>query len=359
MKIIKEAVGKIRPLDQVTMALVQRRLDNLTKPRGSLGRLEELAKQIAGIAKDPLPRFKRKVIFTFAADHGIAEEQISAYPKEVTAQMVFNFVRGGAGINVLARHVGAEVVVVDVGVAEKIKIQKSKIKNFKDKKINYGTKNFVHQAAMSKEEAIEAIETGIQVVREEFYKKKIDILSLGDMGIGNTTSSSAVVAAITGMEVKKVTGRGTGIDNATFNNKVKVIQKALRLHNPDSGKPLDILAKVGGFEIGAIAGAALAGASLRVPVVIDGFISSAGALLAYKFCPQIKNYLIASHRSVERGHKAILDYMGLAPILDLDLRLGEGTGAALAINIIEAGIKILDEMASFEEAGVSKSRSLE
>jgi nicotinate-nucleotide--dimethylbenzimidazole phosphoribosyltransferase len=349
---IKEIIKTIKPLDTDLMNRAQKTLDNLTKPQGSLGRLEELAKQVVGITQNQTPGFKQKVVFTMASDHGVVEEGISAYPQEVTAQMVYNFIRGGAGVNVLARHVNAKVIVVDMGVREKLKIKNKKLKV---KKINFGTKNMTKGPAMTKDEAIRSIEAGIDVFEEIYNKDGIDILGVGDMGIGNTTASSAIVAIITGRDVLEVTGRGTGITEEVFKKKVEVIKRALGLNKPDPQNPIDILAKVGGFEIGGICGATLAAASSRIPVIIDGFISSAGALLAHQFCPILREYLIASHTSVEVGHRVMLDWMGLQPLFNLNLRLGEGTGAALGMSIVEASIKIILQMATFGEAGVSEN----
>jgi len=348
---ITETIKKITPLDYKLIKRAQVRLDSLTKPQGSLGRLEELAKLIVGITRKENPEFKNKVIFTLAADHGVAEEKVSAYPKEVTAQMVYNFLSGGAGINVLAKHIGARVIVVDMGVAEKVQGSGFRVQGFKDKKINYGTKNMATGPAMSKTEAIRSIEVGIEVFEEEL-KKGIDIIGTGEMGIGNTAASSAITAIFTKKPVEDVTGKGTGINGKTLKNKVEVIKRALRVNNPNSDDPIDVLSKVGGFEIGGLAGIILAAASGKIPVVIDGFISGAAALLTYHLEPKVKDYMIASHCSAEIGHKIILKHMNLNPILDLKLRLGEGTGAALGINIIEAAIKILNQMATFKGAGV-------
>lgn len=362
MKRIEQAISKITGIDINLMQKTQCRLDSLTKPQGSLGRLEEIAKLAVGISAKETPELKNKVIFTFAADHGVAEEGVSAFPQAVTAQMVYNFLRGGAGINVLARHIGAKVVVADLGVAEKIKFQESlpagqagNIKNFIDKKINYGTKNMLKGPAMTKDEAIRSIEAGIEIFEDEFGSG-IDIIGIGEMGIANTTVSSAITAIITGEKAEDVTGRGTGIDEAGLKNKIKAIKTAIKINQPDIKDPLDILSKVGGFEIGGLAGVILAAASRKVPVVIDGFISGAAALIAYKFEPKTKEYMFASHCSVEIGHKAILKYLGLKPILDLGLRLGEGTGAALGINIVEAAVKILAQMATFASANVSERK---
>lgn len=357
MELLEETIKDIKPVDAKIMEEAQKRLDNLTKPRGSLGKLEEFAKKVVGVTGNPKPAFGRKVIFTMAGDHGVASEGVSLFPQEVTYQMVANFVNGGAGVNVLARHAGTEVIVVDMGVAKELKNLRTKeLKNFKDKKINFGTKNMARGPAMTKEEAIQSIEAGIVVFEEEFAIKRIDIVGTGDMGIANTTPSSAIVAAITGAPAREVTGKGTGIGDGQLELKIEVIGKALKLNNPNPDDAVDVLSKVGGFEIGGICGVVLAAARRRIPAVMDGFISTAGTLLAYKLAPLVKDYIFAAHRSQEKGHKIALEYIGLEPILDLDMRLGEGTGAALAIGIIEAGLKIYNEMATFGEAKVSKEK---
>ena len=355
MKILEDTIAKIIPADKSVEAEAQKKLDNLTKPRQSLGRLEEYAKKIAGITGSLKLSLKNKAIFVMAGDHGVVEEGVSIFPREVTAQMVYNFLSGGAGINVLAKHIGAKVVVVDMGIAEKIRNPKSEIRNFIDKKIGYGTKNMVKEPAMNKEEAIKSIEAGIEVFDNEF-RKGIDITGTGDMGIGNTTPSSAITAVITGKTVEEVTGKGTGIGDKALACKIEVINKAIEINKPNPKDALDVLAKVGGFEIGGLTGVILAAAAKKIPVVIDGFISGAAALIAYCLEPKVKDYLIAAHCSVERGHKVILDFIGLEPILDLNLKLGEGTGACLGINIVEAGTKILTEMATFEDAGVLEEK---
>ncbi len=351
MEKIKETISKIKPINKEAMKKARDRLDNLTKPLGSLGKLEEIAERISGIRGKLTPVIKQKVIFTLVGDHGVVREGVSAYPAEVTSQMVYNFIKGGAGINVLARHVGARVIVVDMGVKVKLKIKNAKLKI---KKVNYGTNNMTKGAAMTRKEAIKSIELGIEVVEDEIRKEKIDIIGVGDMGIGNTTSASAITAAITGAEVREVTGQGAGIDNAMLKHKIKVIKQALEINQPNPRDSIDTLAKVGGFEIGGLVGVILAGASHQLPIVLDGFIVGSAALIAYSLAPKVKDYLFAAHCSVEKGHKIILDKIGLKPLLDLGLRLGEGTGAALGIGIIEAATKILNEMATFEQASVSK-----
>jgi nicotinate-nucleotide--dimethylbenzimidazole phosphoribosyltransferase len=328
--------------------VAQKRLDSLTKPLGSLGRLEEFARKLVAIYENEMPDLLKKVVFTFAGDHGVAEEGVSAYPREVTRQMVFNFLRGGAGINVLARHVGTEVVVIDVGVNGDFE----DVKGLVSKKVVSGTRNMRKGPAMTKDEAIQCISVGIELAND-YAKKGYRLFGTGDMGIGNTTPSSAIAAVLTCRPVSEVTGRGTGISDDALRNKIMVIEEAISLNKPNPSDPVDVLAKVGGAEIGGIVGLVIGAAANKIPVVIDGFISTAGALIAYGLEPGTKDYLFAAHISQEIGHRAMLDRMGLRPILDLDLRLGEGTGAALAMLIIEAGLKIYREMATFGEAGVS------
>ena len=347
---LQNTINRIEPLDQEAMRQAQARQDNLTKPQGSLGLLEELSVKVAGIQGTARPKIRDKVIITMAGDHGVAVEGVSLYPQEVTAQMVYNFLRGGAGINALARHVGARVVVADMGVATDLEPHPTLLA----KKVAYGTKNMAQGPAMSREEAIQAIETGIEIVESEL-SRGVDIVGTGDMGIGNTTPSSAIVAALTGSTVADVTGRGTGIDDEQLAHKIETVEQALAVNRPDPADPLDVLAKVGGLEIGGIAGVVLGAAAHRLPVVIDGFISGAGALIAAELAPQVKDYLVAAHLSVELGHRPVLERLGLTPLLHLNMRLGEGTGAALGISLVEAAVKVLNEMATFADAGVSEA----
>jgi nicotinate-nucleotide--dimethylbenzimidazole phosphoribosyltransferase len=308
-----------------------------------------LSVQIAGMTGLRAPHIQHKLITVMAGDHGVTAEGVSAYPSEVTPQMVENFLNGGAAINVLARLSGARVVVVDLGVASDIAPHPGLV----IKKIGYGTGNIVHERAMKHKQAIESIMAGAQVVFDE-AKNGLDILVPGDMGIGNTTPSAAIAASILGKSAGEVVGRGTGVDEAGWQRKVQAVDAALGLHHPDPNDAIDILAKVGGFEIGGLAGAMLAAASRRVPILLDGFISTAAALLAVQLAPQARHYMIAAHRSQERGHILMLEWLDLKPLLDLDLRLGEGSGAALALPIVEAACKLLTDMATFGEAGVSE-----
>lgn len=340
----------IDPIDRKLMQVASARLDSLTKPRGSLGRLEDFARQIVAITgTDMPPLFGKKAIFTFAGDHGVVEEGISAYPKEVTAQMVLNFLRGGAAINVLARHVGADVVVIDIGVVGDLEDHPALIR----RKVVRGTGNIRKGPAMTRDEAARTVETGIELARD-WADMGYSLFGTGDMGIGNTTPSSAIASVMTGTPAAEVTGHGTGIDDDVFVHKIRVINEAIAVNRPNPSDPVGVLAAIGGAEIGGIAGLILGAASRRIPVVIDGLISTAGAIIAYGINRSSAAYMFAAHNSVEPGQGIMLETMGLEPILDLSLRLGEGTGAALALSLIEAGVKIYHEMATFEEAGVDK-----
>jgi nicotinate-nucleotide--dimethylbenzimidazole phosphoribosyltransferase len=345
---IERVIGAVAPLDETAARLAAERQAQLTKPPGSLGRLEGLAVQIAGITGQVRPRLPRKAVIVMAADHGVTAEGVSAYPSEVTAQMVGNFLAGGAAINVLARLAGARVVVVDVGVAGEIPPADGLVV----RKVARGTRNLAVEAAMTREEAAAAIEVGIEVVEAE-WRRGLDLVATGDMGIGNTTASAAIVALLSGRPVAEVVGRGTGVDDAGLARKVGAIERGIAATRPDISDPLDVLAKVGGLEIAGLAGVILGGAARRMPVVVDGFISGAAALVAGALCPSARPYIIASHRSVEVGHAAALETLGLRPLLDLDLRLGEGTGAAIAMKLVDGALAIQDEMATFSEAGVS------
>ena len=345
---LEALLRSIPPIDENARQAARARQDRLTKPPQALGRLEELSIQIAGITGESLPKLANKVILTMAGDHGVVAEGVSAYPQEVTEQMVLNFLRGGAAINVLARHVGARVVVVDMGVAASFEVQAGLV----DKKVAPGTQNMAVGPAMSRKQATRSLLAGAEVVEAEF-KQGLDILGVGEMGIANTTPSTAIAAVLTGIPVERLAGRGTGVDIAGLERKIAAVERAMKVNRPDPANALDILSKVGGFEIGGMAGAMLAAAAHRCPVVIDGFISTAAALIAVALAPQVKPYLVASHCSQERGHRLMLEWLGLRPLFDLDLRLGEGTGAALGISLADAACKILAEMATFDEAGVS------
>ncbi len=325
----------------------QHHLDSLTKPPGSLGRVEEIALRMA-VLRGGAPRVERPVIFTFAADHGVVAEGVSAYPQVVTAQMVENFLRGGAAVNVLARQAGATVVIADFGVASPLPVSSGLVSCA----VAPGTANMARGPAMTREQAVRAIEAGARLALEAI-DGGADLLGTGEMGIGNTTAASAITAAITGESPERVTGRGTGVDDAALSRKVEVVRRALGVNAPDPSDGLDVLAKVGGFEIAGLVGVILAGAARRVPVVLDGFISGAAGLIAVTRAPEARHALFASHRSVEPGHAAVLSHLGLTPYLDLDMRLGEGTGAALFIHLARAAALVWNEMATFKSAGVS------
>lgn len=349
---LRDVIGRIGPLDSAARIDARQRQDELTKPPGSLGRLERLATQIAGITGNGRPRLPRKAVIVAAGDHGVTAEGVSAYPSEVTAQMVLNFASGGAAINVLARHAGARVIVVDVGVAEALPPQLPIV----HQKIAFGTANLMRGPAMTRTQALEAIHVGLDVVEAE-YARGVDVICLGEMGIGNTTAASAMVAVLTSSRPADVTGRGTGIDDATWQHKVDVIQAALAANAPDPTDALDVLAKVGGLEIAALVGVILGSAARRLPIIVDGFITTAAALVAAELCPEVRSYMVAAHRSVERGHAVALDYLELEPLLALDMRLGEGTGAVLTLGIVDASLALLDEMATFADADVSGATS--
>ncbi len=348
--LVDATVESIVPLDEAAMAAARARQDTLTKPLGSLGRLEDLSVMLAGMFGEAVPRIRRKSVILAAADHGVVAEGVSAYPQEVTPQMVYNFLRGGAGINVLARHAGAEIVILDAGVAADLEPHPL----LRSVKVAYGTANMAVGPAMTRDQAVRSLEIGIDAAREQIGEGA-DLVACGDMGIGNTTASSAITAVVTGTDPAVTTGRGTGLDDTGLAQKVEVVRRALAVNNPNPADGLDVLMKVGGLEIGALAGAMLGTAASHRPVLVDGFISGAAALIAWLISPAARNYFIASHQSVEPGHQVGLNAMGLSPLLDMGMRLGEGTGAALAMHLIEAASLCLAEMATFAEAGVSES----
>ncbi|MGB4067486.1 MAG: nicotinate-nucleotide--dimethylbenzimidazole phosphoribosyltransferase [Nitrospira sp.] len=345
---IQDLCRRIHPVDVSLREKAQARLDRLTKPLGSLGRLEELAASYVAISGELKPNVPRGVVFTFAADHGVTLEGVSAYPREVTPQMVLNFLRGGAGVNVLARHAGVDVRVVDIGVDYEF----GAVPGLLARKVMKGTNNLAVESAMTRSQAEQAVMIGVELATE-VVREGIGLIGTGEMGIGNTTPSAAITAVMTGRPVADVTGCGTGIDESSRRHKIAVIERALDRHRPDMMDPLDVLTKVGGLEIAGLAGVILGAAAARVPIVLDGFIAGAAALIAVGLQPLCREYLIASHRSVEQGHRVVLDHLRLKPLLDLDLRLGEGTGACLGMDLVCAAIKLYTEMATFDEAGVS------
>ncbi len=342
-------VPMIPELNQTVASAAVARQDRLTKPPGALGRLEELSIKLAAMTSELVPDLSRRAVLVCAGDHGVAAQGVSAYPQEVTAQMVLNFLAGGAAINVLARQMNAEVLVVDAGCMADFAEQPQLIAC----KIARGTKDITQEPAMTSQDAEAALTLGIEIAHQQ-HQRGIRLLAVGEMGIANTTSASAITAVLTGYPPREVTGRGTGVDDARLQHKIAIVEKAIRINRPDRNDGLDVLSRVGGLEIGVMAGVILGAASQRIPVVIDGFISTAAALIASTLSPKAVHYLLAGHRSVEPGHQKALAKLGLQPILDLDMRLGEGTGAVLAFGILDAAVKILAEMATFEEAGVSE-----
>lgn len=337
------------PSAQVRAAALARQA-TLTKPPGSLGRLEELSAWLASVQGQERPDIQRPVVLLIAADHGVARRGVSAYPSEVTAQMVANFLAGGAAVNVLAREVGASVVVVDAGVAAPLPQSPTLL----NRSHGPGTVDMTVGSAMARDVALACIADGIALA-EAAIDEGADLILLGEMGIGNTTAAAAITSVYTGLPVRHVTGRGTGLDDAGFEAKVNLLEVALTLHAPDPADPVGALAAVGGFEIAMLAGVVVGSAARRVPVVLDGFITTAAALVADALAPELRGWLLAAHQSVERGHAAALHHLGLTPLLNLDLRLGEGTGALLAVPLLRAAARLLNEMATFSEAGVSQA----
>lgn len=350
MSLLKETIGSIKnTLDQKALTAARERLANQAKPAGSLGIMEDISARLAAITGSIDVRLTNKRIITCAGDHGITEEGVSLFPAEVTPQMVENFVNGGASVNVIGSHAGATVTAADIGV----NFDFDQSLPIFHKKVRHGTANFTKEPAMTRQEAVNSIEAGIEIVEELMAREPVDLLGTGDMGIGNTTPSSAIIAAFSGIPVEKLTGRGTGIDDAALENKIRVIQKGLDLHRPDPTDPLDVLSKVGGLEIGGLAGLVLGAAAKGIPVICDGLISTAGALIACELAPSAKQYLFASHKSVEAGHQYMHHRLGLTPLIDLKFRLGEGTGAALCMELLDLATRILADIKTFEEVGVS------
>jgi nicotinate-nucleotide--dimethylbenzimidazole phosphoribosyltransferase len=338
----------IQPLDAQIHQKACERLAQQARPAGSLGILEPVAARLAAIAGTLDVHLTRKVIVTCAGDHGIVAEGVSLFPQEVTAQMVLNFVQQGASINVLARHVGAEVKVADLGVNGEFDPTLAIF----HKKVAWGTANFLEQPAMTRDQAVQSITAGLEIVAELLSEGPVDLLGTGDMGIGNTTPSTAIIAVLSRQPVAALTGRGTGLDDTGWRHKVQVIEQALERRRPDPTDPIDVLAKVGGFEIGGLAGLVLGAAAAGIPVVCDGLIATAGALIACELAPEARAYLFAGHRSVEAGHAFMHARLGLEPLLDLKFRLGEGTGAALAMGLLDAATRILSDIKTFDEVAI-------
>jgi nicotinate-nucleotide--dimethylbenzimidazole phosphoribosyltransferase len=348
---IARTAAAVLPPSVAARAQALARQQVLTKPPGSLGRLEALAVRLAAMRDEARPRLERRLIVVAAGDHGVAAQGVSAYPQAVTAQMVANFARGGAAINVLAAHAGARVRIVDAGVAS----ESAPHPAVERLRLGAGTADMTTGPAMSRADAERAIAAGIALLEAERADAGVDIVACGEMGIGNSTAGAAIVAAMTGAAAHAVTGRGTGIDDARFAAKVAAVERALAANRPAAADGVGVLASVGGFEIGVLAGVYLGAGAARVPAVVDGLISSAAALVACALAPELPGYLVAGHRSAEPGHAVALQRLGLEPLLELGLRLGEGTGAALALTLCVAACRLLDEMATFDEAGVTAS----
>jgi nicotinate-nucleotide--dimethylbenzimidazole phosphoribosyltransferase len=342
---IQKLIQKISPINHDIEKEVLKAFDNLTKPRKSLGRLEGITAAAAGVYGSSNPDLDRKVIFLMAADHGVTAEKISAYPSEITRQMVINFLNGGAAINVLARQFGIEVIVTDIGIRGELEEKKGLI----SRKIAQGTNNMARGPAMNQQMAERSIITGYEVFEEAYTKKQINLIGLGEMGIGNTTASSAIISLLTEAKIEDVVDMGTGLSPKEIQHKISVIKNAIKINRPNSEEPIEVLAKVGGFEIGGLVGCILAAAARRIPIVMDGLISGACALLAIKIAPEVQDYLFTSHCSKEKGHKVVLSYLRKKPVFDLGMHLGEGTGAVFGMKFIESGFNLLNQMATFDD----------
>ena len=345
---IEDVVAAIAPADPLAREAARLRQERLTKPPGSLGQLEEVAFQVAAIQRTECPVVRGKTVVVAAGDHGVVVQGVTGYPQAVTAQMVLNFLSGGAAVSVMARRAGVKLVVVDAGVATPLPSHPE----LRVVGAGRGTADMAEGPAMSREQAEACVLAGVELARE-VADGGADLIGTGDMGIGNTTASSAITAALTGRSPQETTGRGTGRTDEELARKVEVVERALDVNRPDASDGLDVLAKVGGFEIGVLAGVVLGGAVARRAVVLDGFISGAAALIAHRLCPTVADYLVASHLSAEAGHRFALSHLGLRPLLDLGMRLGEGTGAVLAMGPVDTAAACLTEMATFDEAGVS------
>jgi nicotinate-nucleotide--dimethylbenzimidazole phosphoribosyltransferase len=353
----EKTLEKIKPIDKTWLEKAEAHQLKLTKPPQSLGRLEEIANRICAIQESLSPNINTKRIVICAGSHGVCDEGVSPYPAEVTAQMVANFLNGGAAINALARVSNIELDVVDVGVKGAVPNIEIKSENcrFISSKVAEGTRNFVREAAMTEAEMMKAIEIGISLAMQA-KQSGVALIGLGEMGIGNTTSASAITSALTNLPPEKTVGRGTGADDAMLAHKIEIVKRTLEFHDLDAEKPLEVLQKIGGLEIACLVGVCFGAASERIAVVSDGFIATAAVALAITICPPLKDYVFASHLSVEIGHSKLLEYIEQKPFFDLEMRLGEGTGAALAMNIFTAAVAAFNEMATFEQASVSNRR---
>ena len=351
---MKHILDSIAPADAAWIEKAKARTARLVMPARALGRLHDLSEKLCGMQRTLQPVVDRKAILVMAGDHGVVEEGVNPYPQEITGEMVRTFLNGGAGINALSKRLGAEVWVADLGIIPDLNdLDQKNRKRLILRKIARGTANLSRGPAMSRKDALSAVMTGFELARG-LFDRGVEILGLGDMGIGNTTPSAAIGTVMTGRSVEEMVGRGTGVDDLGLSRKQDAVRKGIRVNQPDPADPIDVLSKVGGFEIGGIAGGVLAGAFSRCPVVIDGFISTAGALIAHGLCPTVTDYLFAGHRSEEAGHRHMLEHLELDPILDLGMRLGEGTGAALAMGVLQGAVDVFRDVMTFEEAQVSK-----
>lgn len=346
MQLLKETIKKIEPLNKEAMKKSKERVDSLVKPIGSLGKLEEIVIKLAGITGDVYPKADNRAVIIMAGDHGVCEEGVAAAPKEVTLKQAIGMTQGVTGVCAMAKQTNSDVIVVDVGINGKVGNE-----SIINKKIRYGTNNITKGPAMTRNEAIKSIEVGITITNEEINKGK-NILTTGEIGIGNTTASSAILSSLSGIDPKETTWVGANLPMDKLENKVNCVKKAIEINKPKKNDPIDILAKVGGLEIGGMVGVMLAGTANKIPIVLDGFICTVAALIAYNIEPRVKDYLIASHKSMEKGAKYASDLLGLTPMLDMNMRLGEGSGGVLAFNIIDAALSMNNEMITFDEAGI-------
>jgi len=349
---LEQVINDIECLDEKAMEKVQRRLDNLTKPLGSLGKLEEIVRRIGGITGDDFPEVNKRMVVIMCADNGVVEEGISSCPKSVTSTVTQNFLKGFTGINVFSKHSSSEIMVVDIGVDDDIESN-----GIINRKIRKGTSNMLRGSAMTREEAIEAILVGVEIVKD-LKIKGYNLIGTGEMGIGNTTTSSAIAAVLTGNKVQEMVGIGSGLTKEAYKHKIDIVQKSIDLNKPDKEDPLDVLSKVGGFDIAGLVGCFLGAAYYKIPIVIDGFISATAALIAIKMNSLVKNYTFPSHGSAEKKKKKIMEEIGFEPFLQLEMRLGEGTGAALVFHIIEMAVIAYKEMGTFNDANIEPYKPL-
>ena len=346
---LEQVIRQIRPLDEHAMEQAKKQWNSIAKPLHSLGKLEEHIIRIAGITGDPDVKIEEKALIVMCADNGVVEEGVTQTGQEVTAIVAENFLSGETSAAIMCKKAGARILPIDIGMAGKTKVP--------DHKVACGTRNFAKEPAMTREQALQSILTGVRIVEEQ-KRAGVELLANGEMGIGNTTTSSAVLAALLQIDPEKVTGRGAGLTSAGLSRKIQVIRQALALHKPDANDPVDVLAKVGGFDIGGLAGVYLGAAKMRLPVLIDGFISGTAALLACRLCPEAKEYMIASHKSKEPGMQILLEALGLSASLDCDMCLGEGTGAVAFFPVLDMAAAVYRQMSTFADIQVEEYQEL-